>query len=291
MIIETPITLGGNLQVVNQKSLNGSLGTPVIFIHGLINSIYYLDEHYFDVFETVGPVYSVPLPGHYPSVYREPLESLSFDRVVEMLIETIRELIGTDQDYILIGHSTGALVSMGIAIRDESNVKAMVSVGGATSGIEFGGSMVALQKMSLKGFGWGAKLMLKCNSFNQGFHRIGMAEVFSSKDYRKNYDFDAFEAYYLPAMKALDGNIIVRYLRFLAEIDLTEKVSAINCPCLFITGREDPYISVDENKIIADSIKDGVLRVIEGSGHWPMYEQSIEFQSSLGDWFKEKELV
>ena len=246
-----------------------------------------MDDHYFEFFGQIGPVYSVPLPGHFPSVYDESDDPLTFDRLIELTILTIKKLIGEQQEYLLVGHSSGSLVSMEIALRDPSNVKGMILQGGAASGLEHGGAIELMQTFALKKFGGLTKLMLKLSTMNRLFHHIGMAEIFSSKDYRSKYDFDALESQYLPAMQSLDGDVVVLYLKLLAEVDITDALTGIDCPCLFLTGKDDPYISVEDNLKLSNVVQKGSLCVVDDCGHWPMYEQPETFQSAVQSWWRD----
>lgn len=67
----------------------------------------------------------------------------------------------------------------------------------------------------------------------------------------------------------------------LLSFDLEDELKKIKSPLLVIHGAEDKLYPVDEGRFISESIPQGKLRVIPGSGHFPHVERPQDFASAL----------
>lgn len=116
-------------------------GTPVILIHGLLCSVYFWYPKHLSVFGD-RPIYSIGLPGHYPSPSLKPEERITPDSLATAVLAQIDALIG-NQRCVLVGHSTGAHAALLAAAERPEQVEGVISIGGSLYGKEEGGIYAA----------------------------------------------------------------------------------------------------------------------------------------------------
>ena len=69
----------------------------------------------------------------------------------------------------------------------------------------------------------------------------------------------------------------------LEGFDLRPRLSEVRVPALVIAGAQDRAVTAGRSKELADGLRDGRLRVIEKSGHYPFIEAPEEFLSAVRD--------
>ena len=69
----------------------------------------------------------------------------------------------------------------------------------------------------------------------------------------------------------------------LEGFDLRPRLSEVRVPALVIAGAQDRAVTPERAKELADGLRDGRLRVIENSGHYPFIEAPEEFLSAVRD--------
>ena len=67
----------------------------------------------------------------------------------------------------------------------------------------------------------------------------------------------------------------------LEGFDLRPRLSEVRVPTLVIAGAQDRAVTPERAKELADGLRDGRLRVIEKSGHYPFVEAPGEFLSAV----------
>lgn len=75
----------------------------------------------------------------------------------------------------------------------------------------------------------------------------------------------------------------VASLRTYLHADLTAELGALKMPVLQILGDDDPVTSVEGGPWVQDRLTDGRLVVLEGCGHYPMFEVPERFAALLAD--------
>lgn len=63
--------------------------------------------------------------------------------------------------------------------------------------------------------------------------------------------------------------------------DASDVVASLSTPLLVAVGDQDPFLSVEEARELADSAPDGQLAVFDGAGHLPSLERPEEFNRVL----------
>lgn len=75
----------------------------------------------------------------------------------------------------------------------------------------------------------------------------------------------------------------VASLRTYLHADLTAELAALKMPVLQILGYDDPVTSVEGAPWVQERLTDGRLVVLEGCGHYPMFEVHERFTALLAD--------
>lgn len=73
----------------------------------------------------------------------------------------------------------------------------------------------------------------------------------------------------------------VASLRTYLHADLTDELAAVKMPVLQVLGADDPVTSVDGAAWVHARLSDGRLVVIDGCGHYPMFEAPERFEALL----------
>lgn len=259
-------------------------GTPVVLIHGLLCSIYFWWPDHLSVFGD-RPIYIIGLPGHYPATPLSSSAKLSADSLAEAVIQQVDQLLTPESSIILVGHSTGAHAAIAAAAVCPERLKALISIGGATTGKEEGGIYALFQWMANKLGAFGRALIapsLRASSLTAGIHKIFIGDVMAEpKKVINRPDFQAYLPYYFPALQKISGASMGIYFRDLANMDLSATIPNIQCPALVMCGNCDPYVSVERTKELANRFPDGHLALIDNSGHMPMFENWSEYEAAI----------
>jgi pimeloyl-ACP methyl ester carboxylesterase len=76
---------------------------------------------------------------------------------------------------------------------------------------------------------------------------------------------------------------MIASLRTYLHADLTAELAAVKVPVLQILGAEDPVTSVEAGPWVQARLADGRLVVLDGCGHYPMFEAPGRFEALLAD--------
>jgi pimeloyl-ACP methyl ester carboxylesterase len=71
--------------------------------------------------------------------------------------------------------------------------------------------------------------------------------------------------------------------RAVLAADLRPRLGQINAPTLVIWGERDNLVPLEYGKLLAESLPNARLEVIEGAGHNPMWDRPDEFTSLVID--------
>lgn len=262
-------------------------GTPIILLHGLLSNPYFWWTEHVKWFEEYGPVYSISLPGHFPSVFPNNGVKIDEDFFAKMISGQIKYLAG-DQPVILVGHSTGGEAALITATHYPEVVESLIVMSAKSHGRESGGIFGFFQFINCYlGFlgSWLFAGIIKANSASKTVHKYLLSDVAYDKSAMFSYPgFDDYIDFYLPAHKKLDNKSMGIYFRDLYEIDFTDRLSEIKCPVLLLYSENDPYASVDDGKDIHKHITQSELKIIPQSGHLFMFETPEASQKILTSW-------
>jgi pimeloyl-ACP methyl ester carboxylesterase len=264
-------------------------GTPIIFIHGITNSV--------DLWEAILPPeikdcyrwYSLSLPGHYPATmppnFRE--ENLTAEMIARVLSEAVHRLVG-DKLVLLVGHSTGGFAVLNLGTHAANNIKGIVSASGFAKG-KWIGALGIFQHIA-------AIPLIGSSLYQLSYWLIGRNRALWAQSCRV-YAADAYAMLHHPAFwagikgghenfKRLNLNIMAMYFRRMPHIDIGEKLSQIHVPMLVISGDKDPTVPPSQSTTIAQKVAESELVMIAGAGHALMIERADEYNRTLATWLE-----
>jgi non-heme chloroperoxidase len=81
----------------------------------------------------------------------------------------------------------------------------------------------------------------------------------------------------------MPSEAMIASLRTYLHADLVAELAAVKMPVLQILGADDPVTSVDGGPWVQERLADGRLVVLDGCGHYPMFEAPERFEGLLAD--------
>lgn len=228
---------------------------------------------------------TLDLPGHYPARVPEDYATLSVDQLIEMELEAI-ERISRGQPVTLVGHSTGALVALGVAARRPALIRRLVTLNGLVWGPPGG---------ILRAGIWALK-----NQIDPLFHTtiaLSQVNLFSSKAFTSCYVHN--QARFWRSEQAMDtcaaayewmrhqspkGLAIL--LRTISDCDIRSEVRDLQLPTLVLTGTCDKIVSPRQSQWLAQNLPTAEYIELQGVGHMPNLEALDELVATLRRWLR-----
>ena len=218
-------------------------GRPVIFLHGWVGSWKYWISS-MQVASTSYRAYSLDLWGFGDTAHSELKYSL--DEQAKLLDAFLNELgIGK---IALVGHGLGALVALKFALRFRQNVDRIMAV----------------------------NCPLNIEAVNS---RLRTSQPQELSDWLSNRSAEAASA--LSDSSKVDPKAIAASLIGLQSEDIFINFKHLNLPCLMVYGDKDQAISIPAYETTASTYTNQI--VLDGSGHFPMIEETIKFNRLLTD--------
>lgn len=251
-------------------------GTPIVLVHGLLSSVYSWYPKQLSFLFRFGPVYSVALPAHAPSVPPPDLERVDEALLTGAMAAQIDHLAG-NRPVFLIGHSTGGNAALLFAIAHPERVRGVITIGTAHSGKEesgvYGAVQWANQHLGALG-GWLVTGMLRVNSLSPRLHKVFLADMAAEpRRLLEHPDLDDYVESYFRLQKELDAKAMTAYFRDLIHMDLESRLRTLPVPVLVMRGDQDPFVSQARTQYLLDCLPHGELCLIPQCGHLPMFEQ------------------
>jgi pimeloyl-ACP methyl ester carboxylesterase len=218
-------------------------GRPVIFLHGWVGSWKYWISS-MQVASTSYRAYALDLWG-YGDTAHNPLK-YSLDEQVKLVDAFLNEMgIGK---IALVGHGLGALVAMKFALRYQQSVDRVMGI--------------------------------NCPlSYDAVSSRLRTAPPQELSDWLSNRAPEASSA--LSDTSKADAKAISESLVGLQSDKMFGSFRGLNIPCLLVYGEKDQAITVPAYETSTSTFTHQV--VLEGSGHFPMIEETIKFNRLLTD--------
>jgi pimeloyl-ACP methyl ester carboxylesterase len=252
---------------------------PVIFIHGIVASIYGWPLEQIPLFDA-HPWYSISLPGHAPAVFPEGFgpQELSAERIAAIVHQTITALIG-DRPFILVGHSTGGFVALAVAAFRPKNVQAVCSISGFVQG-NWHSVLGYLQWLARQG-GVGRILFYgHLNLFKLGqrlARRKGEALRPELKAWSEQND---------ACFQHLDPQSIHAWFLHMPAVDISAQLANIRVPTLVIYGEKDPIVLPEQAYSVAAAVLYCDIVEFPGVGHLPTTERPDLYAQTMNGWMK-----
>jgi pimeloyl-ACP methyl ester carboxylesterase len=259
-------------------------GTPVIFIHGLVDSIYGWAVEQIPFFAE-RPWYSLSLPGHYPATFPPGFkpQDLSAERIATLTHRAITSLLG-ERPFILVGHSTGGFTALATAIYQPRNLRAVCTISGFACG-RWSNGLAFLQWLVRRGR-VGRILfdgLLNALKLGQPFTHPG-ARGRRPGDTRPGLNEWIIQN--VACFQRLDTRAMAAWFWQMPEIDITPQLPQIQVPTLVIYGNCDATISPAQSRIIAATVPGCEKVEFAGAHHLPTTECPLLYEQIITAWLK-----
>lgn len=252
---------------------------PVIFIHGIVASIYGWPLEQIPLFDA-HPWYSISLPGHYPSVFPEGFgpQELSAERIAAIVHQTIVALIG-DRPFILVGHSTGGFVALAVAAFRPKNVQAVCSISGFVQG-HWHSVLGYLQWLARQG-GVGRVLF----DGHLSLFKLGQ-RLTRRKHLNLSPELQAWSEQNDACFQQMDPKSIHAWFLHMLAVDIGAYLLNIRVPTLVIYGEKDPVVLPEQARQVAAAVLDCEIVGFPGVGHLPTTERPDLYAQTMIGWMK-----
>lgn len=245
------------LEVIDQGEPEG---TPLVLLHGVTDSCRSYDQAMRYLPQTVRAI-SVSHRGHGGS--EKPSEGYNSEEYATDLLALLDKL-GLDAP-VIAGHSMGSMTAMRFAIENPGRVSglALVSAFGTFS-----------DKEGIREFLESGILPLE-DPIDPAFVREFQESTFSREIPGNFFETIVGESLKVPARiwKAACSSFF--------DDDVFLHLSKIKARTLLIWGDEDAYASRNDQEILLDSIKGSRLKIYQGTGHAPHWEEPVRFARDL----------
>jgi|GEM_PF-524535 len=278
----------------------GDAGTRIILLHGLAVNPRFWWQDQVDLFRHFGEVHCISLTGHYPSRLGNPGERKIDEAFLVDMIDTQLELLGIpgNEKIILVGHSTGALVSLVYGIHRPERLCGLGVISTLPQGQETEPGYAFMQRLNR---GWGLPgrlvfgLILNANSLSRGIHRYLLGAV--AHDRQKMFAYPGFEqwiSHYLLHNKRNKYREVGAWFGDLYDIDVQDRLDQITAPVLLLYADKDPFVDsgvvpgIREKLVSAAAVQ---VEVIPETGHLCMFESPAAFNERITRWLGELQSV
>jgi pimeloyl-ACP methyl ester carboxylesterase len=260
-------------------------GIPIIFIHGLTDSV-----HFWEAMQTPEILnnhrwYSVSLPGHYPAQFAGRFR-FTAGHLADITYRTIRDLVD-DEPFILAGVSTGGFMALNVASHYPERVAGIISISGFIGGWWHKFAAFSQQVARLGPVGrWIIIFLLNIGAWSRWvFRTVNLMTTHSQRTaltYRPGLpafiDRSIHTDYAVNPMR----NIYL-YIANMRSFNLEPRLPNIKCPTLVIWCDRDPFIPRRQAQRIVDHVPQTELVILEKTGHFPMWENPA-YHSSVVQW-------
>ena len=263
---------------------------PVIFIHGIANSVYLWDLIQVPYIDNYVHWFSLSLPGHYPASLPENFRAkeLTPKMIAEVMSEAVHQLT-KGRPTLLIGYSTGAYAALCIAHHAPQLIKSMLLLDGFAKGVFGAGLRMPQIIANLKGIGSTIfkpyvslatlSLMITRFAYNLVGTDLKAIAAHPNIDRVVKSNWETIQA----------GNLIqlYPYFRHLFHQDIGHWLSEINTDTLILHGDRDRVLIPAHAEYLYENLKNSQLKWIAGSGHLPFLERPAQYEQYITEWLQE----
>jgi pimeloyl-ACP methyl ester carboxylesterase len=239
----------------------GSVGTPIIILHGIFGS----SDNWLTIGKVLADSYQVYMVDQRNHGQSPRSDEFNYD----VMAADLKEFIDDHQlqNVMLIGHSMGGKTVMQFAMNYPESFSKMIVVDIAPKFYPVHHNMIlqGLASIDLKNL----KSRTEANELMKRFEESEGVRQFLLKNLwrnpEKNNEFDW----------RINVPVITKNIDIVGHELANEK--AINKPVLFIRGSESHYIQPEDERKIWDLFPNYEIITIEGAGHWVQADKSEEF--------------
>jgi pimeloyl-ACP methyl ester carboxylesterase len=266
-------------------------GIPIIFLHGVTQSIHFWAPHLPEFFTQHIRWYSLSLPGHYPATL-QPTSSpdvMTPEHLAQVLDTAIAQLVG-NQPVSLVGYSTGGFMALNLAALRPKRVKHLLCIASFAKG-QWNGAFGLLQKLSRKGT-MGAllfKTILKILTINKPFYRFASG-LFMAGDRQAYFTAPILNptiAALYPDLRKQKLDTMLNYFNHMAHLNITALLPKIKAPTTILHGDRDSIIAYSHAKQMTKLIPNAELKTLTGMGHMFFAERTKAYHRILMHWVEQ----
>ncbi len=229
----------------------GAQAQSLVFLHGSGGNSGAWSEQY-SVLHKAFNIAAVDLPGHGQSEGSGEKDIFAYVLRLKEILEVLKL-----KRPVLIGHSLGAAIALGFAVKYPQDLSAVVAVGG--------GLTMPVNPDILEGLRQQPEVVMDL-----------ICKISLAKENRPNF-FAALRTSLGQAnIDVLSGDMLA-----CSKFDLTGELKKIIAPTLVICGAEDKMTPPASSREIAAGIACAKFVLIEGAGHMVMMEKPSEFNEVL----------
>lgn len=264
-------TSDGTRLVVYRDGPRNTSRPTVVFLHGyaMCSPIW---AHQFDMLREFYDIVAIDLRGHGASGFGD--DEISLDLLATDLYEIIEQL--ELQQYVLVGHSAGGVVSMaylekyGQLVEKQIQGLCLVSTLAHPPYHHLESLSEALAKFSFMGRAFHTLAEVPLIGFPMARYALGKKASNAVAEFIRH------------CVTSTDRDVCVKYLQILAEFNFLETLERIVSPASVIVGTSDPVTPLKDADIVAQAL--GITKtIIKDVGHCPMLESPDEFNIALVD--------
>ena len=262
-------------------------GTPIIYMHGILNSVYIQESILAEVLAD-RHWYALSLPGHYPAVLGANFvpDDLTPDFMAETMSAAVRELAGGGP-VRLLGHSTGGYAALAIAHTAPELLESVCLVDAFATG-RWGSLALRPSQIlaNVPGVGralFGAYMRMARGNrlFVSMFHRFITP---NARNLRQNPAFVTSIDLAARDSAHLDIPSLFAYFRNMPHTSIMDWLPGIDVPVTILHGDCDPVIPPRHAQEMANALPHADLRWFAGAGHSPFLEQPARFAEEVRAW-------
>lgn len=195
--------------------------------------------------------------------------------------EAVRAWSGHEQ-VLLLGHGSGAFLSIAYALEYPHRVQAMILVA----------PFASYQRANDLGAGR-MEASPQWETFRQRAAEIRRVPLTSEDRFRAIFkeqrmvDMYDYSPYYFEMAEAADSASFNPVMHDDAQIDFLDELHTIKAPVLIIAGIHDPLSPVEESRLIASELPYVRLLEFQASGHFPFVEEAGYFKDAVKEFVRE----
>lgn len=228
------------------------------------------------------PVLHLDLPGHTPGdtellQQQDPVPQSWFDRTLDRIDEH-----GRGRPVHLVAHSSGAMVSLILAVRRPEVIGSLVLVGAPLTGHRDRASDAAAEWLACDTRGalvlpWLWRLALSSRwCFEKALGTVTAPPA--SRDVP-----EAMRR----KLAGCDPEAVRQFAKWVLDQDLGKLAEKVTQPCLLVVGKQDHVVPPSHQMRLLRQLPQSQAHIVNG-GHLPFLEQPAEFRRLLFGWLAEQ---
>lgn len=265
----------------------GLSGTPAVFVHGIATNVDVWIPSLPESVRSGRRWYSIGLPGHAPSrlAHGYRAESITEEMFARIHARALEELTwGEPAD--LVGWSTGGFAALNVAARRPELVRSVMSLCGFATGHWEGtiGLMQRLARMGTLGRGAFRGIFGTLARMRWLYRAVVIQGATNRRAFRQSQAAAETVRLLHEGLKRQDFGVLADLFARVATFDLRPLLPNIRVPTLIVGGDRDPYIPIEQTRLLSEQIPGAELLLLENTGHMFFGESTATYQMILEGW-------